>query len=408
MVVGIEIAPSSVLSAFGAADLELFADFADCGDYNSFMAKWLTDAVAAWRGQTAREPQKFAVRCSCGQTVSGVRAESNQTVSCPGCKATLFILSNCVYPLPRAPKPRHQASQAAPAPEKREPPRTVTKSHSRRSGPAMEAPAERRRPPAVERSEPSPFGRAPARKTVTPLRVVLLGLASVLVVTTWWLIHLNALTRAEQNLKDAVKSGEEALLEEDLDEAAQQFQRAQAALATLHLDDARSRFVRQTAHELTALTQLASRALHNIATDAAEFQTGGRNSDWPETFRNTYRDTWIVLDATVTRLSNSEANAQYAIEFPIASGTVAARVVGNLKVFEHLPAKPTSQRVIFAAQLADCRREAGSENGWEFLLKEETAFLWCTSKNFRLLTGAIDAETEKRLADQSRWLGVEP
>lgn len=396
-----------MVSASGATDLEHFADFDGWRDYNGDMPNWLTDTVAAWRGQNSREPQSFSVRCSCGQAVVGVRTESNQNVTCPGCKTSLFVLPACVYPLPRAAKKRPQATVPAPV-EKSLPSRPVTKSRAPSPLPQAETSAERRQ--AVP-AEPAPKPGLPLRrprKIVTPLRVVLLGLASVVFATLWWMIHLKSLGQAEQTLTEAVKLGEQALLEEDLDEAARQFERAHAALGVLGRQDALSQTIRQRARELTALGQLASRSLHEIAAEAEELETAGRRSDWPDTFRLTHRDAWVVLDATVTGVTAAGERKKYVIEFPISAGSASAHVVGNLPVFDRLPAEPPSQRVIFAAQLADCRRAADAGGGWEFVLGEETAFLWCTPGNFRLLAGTIDAETEKQLAVQSRLMGLEP
>jgi hypothetical protein len=348
------------------------------------MAKWLTDAVAAFRGGTVHEPQTFAVRCACGKTVSGERDDSPQLVGCPGCKSVLFVLPKCVYPIPKKPPaPRVQAS--APPPAAEESPRAkASQPRARRPTATSPLKKEAAQPKTVVTAPvPSPFDRAPPRRIVTPIRMVLLGLAVVVVSTTGWMIHLRSLRQAEQTVRDAVRLGEAAIKEEDLGEA-----------------------IRQTALELTALGRLATRSLHDIVAEAIEMSAIGDGKAWADLFRSNYRDAWIVLDTRIVRRPGAGEAAGVAIELPIVVKGAPVQVVGNLKAFDRLPHDSQPQRAIFAAQLADCRRDPESENGWKLLLAEESAFLWCFPEHLRLLTGTLDPATEQVLAEQALAAGV--
>jgi hypothetical protein len=371
------------------------------------MAKWLTDAVAAFRGGTVHEPQTFAVRCACGKTVSGERDDSPQLVGCPGCKSVLFVLPKCVYPIPKKPPaPRVQAS--APPPAAEESPRAkASQPRARRPTATSPLKKEAAQPKTVVTAPvPSPFDRAPPRRIVTPIRMVLLGLAVVVVSTTGWMIHLRSLRQAEQTVRDAVRLGEAAIKEEDLGEAMRQYQAAREALATLGRDDPEARTVRQTALELTALGRLATRSLHDIVAEAIEMSAIGDGKAWADLFRSNYRDAWIVLDTRIVRRPGAGEAAGVAIELPIVVKGAPVQVVGNLKAFDRLPHDSQPQRAIFAAQLADCRRDPESENGWKLLLAEESAFLWCFPEHLRLLTGTLDPATEQVLAEQALAAGV--
>lgn len=240
------------------------------------------------------------------------------------------------------------------------------------------------------------------------MRVVLLGVATVVFATAGWMIHLNSLRQAEQTLREAVRLGEAALVDEDLDEAMRRYQQARAALVTLGRDDPEARGVRQTALELTALSQLAPRSLHDMVAEAAEMSAAGSTQSWAISFRTNYRDTWVVLDTRVSRRDKPDVKSQFVIELPVFVKSIPARVVGNLKAFDRLPQDSQSHRVIFAAQLVDCRRDTETEEGWEIVLSEESGFLWCRPAHFRMLTGTLDQPTEQVLVEQSRAVGVSP
>jgi hypothetical protein len=82
--------------------------------------------------------------------------------------------------------------------------------------------------------------------------------------------------------------------------------------------------------------------------------------------------------------------------------------VADLLIFEQRNiAAGEPQRVVFAAQLSDCRLEAGPAPLWRIELRPETGFLWAGADTYRLLGLPSDDDSLRVLAEQSRLLEIE-
>lgn len=389
------------------------------------MPGWLSTATNIFRRKSEAPPQTFQIRCGCGKSVSGERTRTEQTTTCPGCKTALFVLPASVYPLPRTQVPKKKVALMERAPVDDETFSTTTKTLN----PDSTAGAGRRRRGSVAAAEtktattllqPS-FGERlrhsvePAnldrlrRNLLTPLRMVLLGVALVVVATVWWIGHLRALDRARDVLATVPRLAEESLQEGDAAEAARQFSRLSHAVTLLGRDDSQSRHWHQLARETAAISDLVTAALHEILQEAAEAEAGSDTSTWSNSFRVNYRDGWVLIDAPISRETDASDTTRWTIDFPLAVGEHRGRLIAEIPALKRALADDGStRRVIFAAQLADCRLESGSDPVWRIELRPETGFLWSGAETYRLAGLPADDESLKILASQTQLLGIEP
>ena len=230
------------------------------------------------------------------------------------------------------------------------------------------------------------------------------GLVERMLLTGWWVLHRRRLNEAERIVPVATRLGEQALEEHDLGEAARQFQKVRGALDLLGRDDAQARALRQTANEIGASANLAAVPLFDIVREAA-----GSEGSFSETFHSSYRGSWVVIDAPVARSADSSSGRKFDVDLPIVEGPARAVVVAELPLFEPLlPAGTEPRRVIFAAQLDDCRPDPRDEGAWRIVLRPKTAFLWSTPESLARLGVVLDDETTRVLSDQASRLGVPP
>lgn len=383
------------------------------------MSGWLSAAGKAFQ-RRPKEPQRFELKCGCGTPVAGERTSSYQCLRCEGCDATLFVLPESVYPPPKQPKSKAQKQPAA----------TRSPAADRLPGTDASTPGKRRTgtPDAAATSagatvDAPSAGPASAmrdmrklllqaadrmlRRWVTLVRLVLVCVLLIGGFTAWWIVHSRALRHAESVFSSASKQGHEALQNKDLAGAAESFDAAARAADTLARDDAPAREVRQLARETVAAYHLSLRSLNEVLEDAAISAPSGEAA-WAETFRISYKGGWAVIETTVSRVEGGPSPG-FRLDYPIVSGQNRASLVANLPAFERLLADQPSRRVVFAAQLADCRRDPEAANSWLIELQPETAFLWSSADNF---TSLLDVEagdpTTQTLAEQTRFLGLAP
>jgi hypothetical protein len=229
-----------------------------------------------------------------------------------------------------------------------------------------------------------------------------LGVAVVIALTVWWSQHVRARNEAERTLTSSVRLAEQALEDSDLVEAARLYQHVRAALDILGRTDSRARELRQTASEITASADLARLSLFEILNEAVGTTARSGASMWADTFRSSYRDEWVLIDALVTRSSNPSTGQRFEIEFPLSSGAEQVRFAGDLACFERAVPGGSPRRVIFAAQLDDFARDTKQdEPTWRVVLRPATAFLWSAPENLERLGFEVDEETKRILAEQA-------
>ncbi len=388
------------------------------------MDGWLAVAEKLFRRRSSQPPPPYEVLCGCGEVVRGERSNSVQRPICPVCQATLFVLPASVYPTPRAPRrklllaPRSRSTTDASASAEADaeaglPPKVLKTARAR---PAAEAADSAATPLSVpKRSVRQIVGESPLsqkldrvrHKLFTPVKLVLASVLGVVALTGWWILHLHQRDEAERVVVAAARLAEQALEERDLGEAARQYRKVRAALDLLGRSDPQARALRQTAAEISAGSELCRASLIDILHDAADAAAGKTGLDWKETFNSSYRDEWVVLDAQVSRAADPATRPRYIVDFPVAEGESHGVVVADLEVFDKaLSAGGGAQRVVFAAQLDDCRRDSQHDNTWLIVLRPRTGFLWSSGENLELLGFGVDEATKQVLAEQSRHLGI--
>lgn len=379
------------------------------------MAGWLSSAGKAFQRRPLSEPQQFELRCVCGSVVGGERKTSYQRLVCPGCGTPLFVLPASVYPTPKGVKP---AKQKQTPPVKIVPQRVIEPDRESRAAQA----AESKRPAASRVVEPrlSPAQSLNARqaprlrKWFTPVRIVFLCVLVVMAGTTWWLLHSRTMQQAQVLFASSSKKGLEALQKGDFVAAAPELRQAAEALDTLGRDDPQARGIRQMGRESNAASHLTLKSLHDILAEAVASETAPSSPGWPEIFRGTYKDAWTVIETTITRTDEPAPAPRYRFEFPIIIGQRGVQngvqnraiLIADLKAFDALPADLPSHRVIFAAQLQDCRRDPNTANTWQITLNATTAFLWSDAANYSALDLTPDAQSLQTLAAQTTLLGI--
>lgn len=386
------------------------------------MSGWLSRAKEALSGRAVEiAPEPIELACPCGRKVEAVRRASFQRVLCKGCGEPFFLLPIDVYPRPVLKRVR-QAKPAKASP--------VAKSATTPKGStAAEAAMPRA---AIDLMAPIRRVAQAARKQITPLRVIVVCLVSVLGLTGWWQLHRAARSRAEVDFKAAVEAGEAALQKKDLVNALQEFGRAASAADVLQRRDAAAEQARQRQRELTAVTSLLSRSLPEIMELARTTkQTAGPPAAESE-FASIHAGRWLVLQTEVTLPRD---NATPAWEQRIQVGEDVLLLTASLPAFQKIqpasaslpPAVPGNdaapavtvpssdsglREVIFAAQVESLRWDA-AQSAWVLTLAPQSGFLWAS---FDLLVEAglspdelrTEDQLKQLLHEQSRWIGVTP
>jgi hypothetical protein len=387
------------------------------------MNGWLAAAEKLFTGRAIQPPTPYELTCVCGHFITGTRSAASQRPVCPECATTLFVLPASVYPLPPAPrrkplvrplkKPAEADSAETAASEVAAP--QVMKTAATSAPPEPRIAAGPRAVRAPRRSLRQFVGESALalkldrlhRRVFSPVKLVLAGVLTVVALTGWWIVRLHDREEAETIVVSAARLADQALDDRDLKEAAHQFRRVCAALDLLGRSDPQARELRQSASEIVAAVDLCRASLFEMLHDANDAELGKTHLTWDEIFKLNYCGEWVVIDAKVTRSQEPGPGRRYVIEFPLADGRTRGEVVGDLEVFDHaLSAGGHAQRLIFAAQLDDCRRDPQPGGAWQIVLRPNTGFLWSGAGNLELLGVPVDNETRQVLTDQSRHLGL--
>jgi hypothetical protein len=389
-----------------------------CPTFDNYsMSGWLAVAEKLFGRPAGELPTSYTIECACGRQMSGTRGTAEQVTFCAACGTALFVLPHSVYPRPRG----MPVEPAAPSPPASQPQRRRVANPA--GAPRETAPKTRRPPDDVptqpRRGEPSALQGDPVlertpkfnaarlrRKLLSPVRLVLMGVAVVTGLTVWWSIRVSARNEAERILVSSVKLAQQALDENDLGGAAQRFQEVQKALDTLGRTDSRARELRQTTAEITASADLVRSSLYDILNEAVGTTARSGATMWEDVFRSSYRDEWVLIDAHVTRTADASSGQKFEIEYPLSTATERVMVVGDLECFERAVPGGSPRRVIFAAQLGDFSHVPRGEAAWQIVLRPATAFLWSAPEHLERLGIEIDEETKQVLADQSSLLGM--
>lgn len=438
---------------------------------------WL-NRVQGWRERLqprrAAEPEPYELTCICGEPLQGVRRENSQRHICRHCGEALLVFPLDVYPPPKPPRRRRRSSPgrrrpvviaatgpatapaapaaddaSAPAGEKAMPPSSAAAQGGRgtqRARHVVTERTERRRafpwyalnplrwPGLLLRILASALAAvlrwlarrcvaagmrlaAGLRKQVTPLRLVFVAIALVVLLTVHFQSRRVARERAEIAFREAAEAGLESFSRGDFFTAAEQLQRALDALAVLDMDTPHAREVRIAAREAAAAARLLDGTLDEVIAAAERYRGRGRLDEWPDFFRVNFAGQWLVFETTIERIVDAEGKPHFRVppytteqgvdvvleldlpifavlwQAPDGSGVATEDVEGEETRLPgvNTPATPSgTKQVIFAAELSSCiRDESGT---WHLRFNAGTACLWVHADAYRRLLGLPDAD----------------
>ena len=271
--------------------------------------------------------------------------------------------------------------------------------------------------------------RRPRKILLTRFRLVLIAIVLVIMGTIGWGIRNRLLARAETTLRQAMRRGQAALIEDDFDTASAELQTAVAALDTLGRDDVPARRIRQQQREVTAIHQSMPVSLVELLHEAEQARRDDQLKDWHDRFRLNYAKTWIIFDTSITPISSTEkpdaetsdaensgrensgqenSEVRFEVDYPLAiqETPIDLNIVGP--VGPAFPSAERAGRVIFAAQLQSIRVTQVKPLRWIISLRGTTAFGWSGADTYVAIGLPIDENTRQILESQARRMGVEP
>ena len=339
----------------------------------------------------------FEIACACGAEHRGRRRRRHQQIICNDCGTALFVLPADAYPPPPTGK-----KPAGPGALGR-----LGGALGLSVGRASQRSAEvSRRAKAKAVNAAAAVGRA-AKWLFTPLKLAAMLLAVLIGGTVTHLARTAALEEAERVARVASVRGLELLRGGDYEAARESLAEAAAALDQTGERSADERRVRQALRETTALTRPATGSLLDLLDEVA---AAGVNPDgsWKRGQQTGYADSWIVLDAMVTR---SKGRTRIALPIRVGEDAKPVRVRADVRVLESAPLTAEPTAVTLAAKV---RGVTEYEKGWDIELDPDASFLWETAGLYPALGFTFDPLTNPqeavldRLARQARWQGAEP
>jgi len=363
------------------------------------MAGWLNKASNVFRRSTPDVEQSFAVPCECGLIHRGTRRQRHQKIVCRECGAARFILSRDVYPAPRD-RPREPAPPPAALPVL-----NPIKEPSGKRGKV--APNRPDKPsPKVARDAAPEFFVVPARgRLVTPFRVVVLSIAAVVLVTSFFVVQKVRRDAAATALREATDNAWAAVDNGDWGKAREQFDLATHAAGILGRRDNAARRLESGLRESRALEQLSSKPLLDILIEADLMNDPEK---WKRQFTTHYEDRWLVFDGPVTLRDEG-----WRVSFPVRIGKHKrpVRVLIKSSGLDAVKESEGPHGVILAARLSGIEL-SDDKTVWDVSFEPESGFLWSLPKTFAAL--GIDggefrapAQTDELLARQAEKNGIQ-
>jgi hypothetical protein len=384
------------------------------------VAHWFATAVEPFWRREPPEPQQFHVNCGCGNRVSGNRQPTHQSAVCNRCGTVLFVLPADVYPKPKPkkkPKPK-TAAVTAPAVEKVAiaVPSTVKAGASTvgTAGPSIAG-----KPPQAATAPEQSHASVPTipvirHSIITPFRLIIAAIVGVVAVTGWVVWQSQLKENARNLLHAYVESGQDALTQGKIDEAAGQYQLAAAAVDRLGRQDSEAQQIRREAKELAAIAQLrgSSTSLYAICEEARK-AAAANDPHWNETFDHRYRDTWLIVEGDVIQDVGPDGTTRPVIAYPFPIDKASVVFDARLKELAPLTSGPGPQKVIFAGQLRSLTKEGNQGPTWVIRFNDATAFLWADIDTYRALglgSGGADSDeaTRRQLEQQAKLVGIQP
>ena len=145
-------------------------------------------------------PEPYEIVCVCGVSLSGYRRKKPYRHACQQCDETYFILPRNSYPPPKARKKKKQLPTQQQVSEYILNSSLVTRFLEKRALKKASREPRETQPQTVATPKVSPFELPPPRtRLITPFRGILAGIALIIGLTAYGIIHSRKLDQASQS-----------------------------------------------------------------------------------------------------------------------------------------------------------------------------------------------------------------
>jgi len=378
------------------------------------MANWLDKALGR-RSATIIKPVPFVRPCPCGKPLTGVRQERARRLICADCGEPHFIL-----PVNRYPESERihfqplEVGEFEASREYEQPPELDVEPEMDLDAVVEDVPTpapteepKRTRVEALlddwESDDDEPSVPEPSRAIAVPSRqeeragqrkkLLLVGTAFFVLVGAMvvWVVWDRRLETAEIHLQMARDAGLIALEAGDFVTARREFATSLEALRTLGITGERRNSVHDMWMESEAAVGLSNRGLLELVESANRTLSSGTIEDWNSEFHAIFEDQWVLIDQSPLQTVPGDANGGRRLELLWEVDDLPVHIAGIERVVAQTSGG--AQRVVFAGQLAGCRRESSA---WVVELRPENAFLWRRFRSLVQLGFAFDEEQDVR------------
>lgn len=340
------------------------------------MADWLTRASAAFRGRKETAAQPFRIACECGSLVTGMRTPTHQKVTCLECRRQVLALPADPYPFvkrapsaappkrantvvqPQEPRSKSKTDKSSPSPAGDSATKKSTKDRAASAENIVEL------PPAVKEGK--------ARRRI--IRLIITAVVVLVSVTSWSLWNRSLRDRARWTVPAASEAGITALHQGEFLLATEKLGLAVRGLETLGRTDAEARSIRQAYQEAVAANGLSSKSLAELA---ASFLADS-SEDRQQHFQSEFGSKWLIFDAYLIRqTSENESWLELDVPFLVNNRPLTIRCESPALLEFATEATPlTSQRVLFAGQIAEWILPESKQQPIAARIRTTNAFLW--------------------------------
>jgi hypothetical protein len=342
-----------------------------------------------------------------------MRETVQQSVRCPRCGLSLFVLPQNVYPKikesvtrakkPIAPKKPAIARQTRPA--------------AREDAPEPEAVATRKPAPVKTEQQPQKLkgvlSRAALRRRsiFTPFRLVMLALASVIGATGYWYWHAKAVERAEIDFASYSKSGEEAFRSHNYVAAEEDLKQACAALDILERVDPRGNSVRQLHRQALAATNLLATSILDVVERSREDLVHDEG-ERAKRFDASVGDGWVIVHGLAEPVTGPGGKRQLHFSYPLRVDRKPVVLVAEADAVTVPVSLNEPREMVIAAKLDSCREGGAGTDQWVVMLDSQSLFLWTDYESLVELgladeRGLPNDGMRQLLGAQAELLGVE-
>ncbi|QDU78759.1 hypothetical protein Pla110_04630 [Polystyrenella longa] len=362
---------------------------------------WFESAAGLLTGNAPRRDETFRQTCPCGEVLQAQREPTMQRRSCPVCGTRFLILPISPFPIPRPPrgyKPKtaSEKSRRKKDREEADDPETVDAEKGAKDAVPMRDDVTSDDLMSEEQASLPVKTRIPLRQRAgrlfTPLRLMIAAMLLLISVSGylyWWRTQQQW---ARENYTTAVARAYEALEQNELDDAAIQFEIASQSAIILELDDLRAAEVQQYHRELAIQQKLSEQSFSELLQYLKTLMVLPVK-DQPGPYIKYRGGEWFVLDLW-GKVIEEEDGKWLLIEAPITQDKAIFQVKVRLpeQAVTSGPANGQGEQRFLLATRCDRLEPLEESSNWWLLICEDS-FLWTHAQTLRPL-GMFEEKTE--------------